>query len=107
VGTVDVALRHGYADHDYGMRAAAAGHRSLLAAISVGTCPRNSTAGSWRDPGLPRGARLRDLLGRKGMPVGPHVRFTRRHGGRWWPAYVVGGYVKAIYTVLLARRRVS
>jgi GT2 family glycosyltransferase len=104
VGGVDARMRHGYADLDYGLRARRAGFPSVLAPGHVGCCGGNPVDGTWRDPLVPRRQRLRLLFGPKGIPLGPHVRYCRRHGGRDWPVFVVGCYTKALGRVLLGLR---
>jgi GT2 family glycosyltransferase len=104
VGGIDARLRHGYADQDYGLRAGRYGFRSVLAPAHVGLCSANPAEATWRDAGLRRWHRLRLLFGPKGIPVGPHVRYSRRHGGREWPVYVLGCYAKALGAVLVGRQ---
>lgn len=103
LGPVDARLRHGYADLDYGLRARRAGQGSVLADRHVGHCTRNDAAGSWRDPTLPRRLRCRLLVDVKGIPPGPHIRYSARHGGPEWPLYVLGCYGRAICAIALRR----
>jgi GT2 family glycosyltransferase len=100
---IDARLRHGYADLDYGLRARRLGHRVVLAGRHVGRCSRNAAAGSWRDATLPRLRRCRLLLDVKGIPPGPHVRYSARHGGPEWPVYVLACYGRAFGTIALGR----
>lgn len=101
IGTVDARMRHGYADLDYGLRARRRNYLSVLTPGFVGYCDRNPREGTWQDPHVPRRERLRLLFGPKGIPVGPHLRYCRRHGGPDWPVFVVGCYAKALGRVLL------
>lgn len=103
LGPVDARLRHTYADHDYGLRAARLGFRSVLADRHVGTCRRNGTAGTWQDPSIPRRRRCRMLLGVKGLPPGPHIRYSARHGGPEWPVYVLACYGRAFGAIAVRR----
>ena len=103
LGPVDARLRHGYADLDYGLRARRAGRRSVLADRHVGHCSRNDTAGGWRDPNLSRRERCRLLVDVKGIPPGPHIRYSARHGGPEWPLYVLGCYGRALGAIALGR----
>jgi GT2 family glycosyltransferase len=103
LGPVDAALRHCYADQDYGLRADRLGFTTVLAPAAAGVCRRNPPAGTWRDGSLPRPARMRALLGPKGLPLRPHLRYTRRWGGPEWAVYALGGYVRALTSIALGR----
>lgn len=103
VGSVDGRFGHAYGDVDYGLRVKESGFGSVLAAGYVGSCARNGASGTWYDSRLPRGTRLQMLLGPKGMPLRPHVRFIRRHSSAAWPGYVLGAYVKAGWFIVSRR----
>ena len=82
VGTLDPAFTHAMGDFDYGLRARRAGMEVVVAPGTVGTCPRNDVAGTWRDLAIPfrggcacwsrprafRGAEWREYLRRHGAP---------------------------------------
>lgn len=104
VGTVDARLVHAYGDQDYALRARRCGYRAILAPDHLGECARNPVAGTWRDAALSRRRRLALLFGPKGLPVGPHLRYSRRHGGGEWPVYVLGCYGKALAAILAGRQ---
>jgi GT2 family glycosyltransferase len=97
VGGIDGAFSHAYADLDYGLRARALGFDVVVAGSSVGTCARGSRLGTWRDPSLPLRMRYRLIFGPKGVPISSSLRYYRRHGGRLWPAFFLGTYVKLAF----------
>ena len=103
VGAIDGRFEHAYGDIDYGFRVAEAGFRTVLAPGYVGSCSRNAVTATWRDSTTLRRERLGLLLGPKAMPVGPYVRFLRKHGPLAWPVYAIAGYAKAVS--LIARRQ--
>lgn len=91
VGTNDAAFRHGLGDFDYGLRCAAAGCDLVVAAGTVGTCPRDLPA--WRDASLSLRRRWAALTSAKGLPFREWRRFARRHGGPAWPLLFVAPYL--------------
>lgn len=99
VGSIDGRFGHAYGDIDYGFRVARAGFRSVLAPGYVGSCMRNSLAGTWRDQAVPRPKRVRLLFGPKAMPIRPYLRFLRRHAPARWPVYAAAGYAKAVLLI--------
>jgi GT2 family glycosyltransferase len=105
LGEIDASFRHAAADLDYALRARALGFRALLAPAIVGVCPGNSTLGSWRDRSLSARDRLRHLLGVKGTPPVAYARYLRRHGGRGWPVWWLGTYLKFVLDVVYVRIR--
>lgn len=103
LGGVDAELRHAFGDLDYGLRARRQGYHCLLAPRHVGDCTRNPTRATWRDPELGRRQRVLLLLGPKGIPLRPHIRYLRRHAGPGWPFFALGSYGKALANVALRR----
>lgn len=103
-GPVDGGLVHSAADYDYGLRAARAGVRNLLAPGSAGTCARDGMRQPWLDPSLPPRERVRLLLGPKGLPPAPRARYLRRHGGLAWPVFWLSPYVRAAQAAFGRRR---
>ena len=91
LGTFDRAFRHGLADYDYGLRAAAAGIETWIAPTFAGTCSRDGTSGD-----TPPRERLRSIASPKRLPPWGWLVFTRRHTGRMWPAYWLSPYVRAV-----------
>jgi GT2 family glycosyltransferase len=109
VGPIDGSFSHGQADFDYGFRARRAGFRVVVAAGTVGTCRRDTVAGTFLDPTLPLGDRWRLVQSPKGLPMRSHARYLRRHGGRLWPLFWSAPYVKlgASGVVAALRRALS
>lgn len=110
VGPIDGSFAHGQADFDYGLRARTLGIEIVLAGSTVGTCPRNSVVGTFRDPSLSVSDRWRHILSQKGLSPRSHARYLRRHGGTIWPVYFVAPYLilsvdSARQVVMAALRR--
>ena len=102
VGGIDGGFAHAFADLDYGLRARALGFEVVVATPAVGECARNVEA-PWRDTSLSLVARYRLMSGRKGVPISSSVRYLRRHGGTFWPLYIVATYAKVATGHLRAR----
>jgi GT2 family glycosyltransferase len=96
VGGIDGGFAHSYADNDYGLRLRRAGGENVLIAGHVGTCAPNDIITANLDPSLPFSLRWRFLHSRKGRPLGSQVRFLRRHGGAFWPIFVLPPYVRLL-----------
>ena len=105
LGSIDGGFSHAQADFDYGLRARRAGFRVVVAARTVGTCKRATRAGTFYDTTLSLRRRWRLVQSPKGLPMGSHARFLRRHGGRLWPVFWAAPYVKLIATSLAASAR--
>lgn len=95
-GNLDPAYEHAMGDHDYGLRARAAGVGLWLAPGLLGRCAPNPREGGFDDITLPLAARWRHLLSRKGLPWRSWARFTRRHAGWAWPLYFAWPYVRVL-----------
>lgn len=80
VGTLDPVFTHAMGDFDYGLRARRAALEVVVAPGTVGTCPRNDSLGTWRDPDIPVLRRLRLLESPKGLPRREWREYLRRHG---------------------------
>jgi len=99
LGNLDPAYEHAMGDIDYGLRARQAGIRLIVVPGHVGACRQDRPlAGDEVDS---RRARLRRMLGRKGLPPRSWLTLVRRHGGPLWPVYWVQPYLRA----LLARQQ--
>jgi glycosyltransferase involved in cell wall biosynthesis len=96
LGGIDGNFAHSYADNDYGLRLRRAGGENVLTAGHVGTCAPNNVIAASLDPTLPLSARWKFLHSRKGRPLGSQVRFLRRHGGPFWPIYLLPPYVRLL-----------
>jgi len=96
LGGIDGGFAHSYADNDYGLRLRRADGENVLAAGHVGTCAPNDIIADSLDPSLPLSVRWRFLHSHKGRPLGSQVRFLRRHGGLFWPIFVLPPYVRLL-----------
>jgi GT2 family glycosyltransferase len=95
LGTFDPAYRHGIADYDYGLRAAAAGIETWVAPGYAGACSRNASPTSKEG--------LRAIMSPKRLPPRAWLVFTRRHTGTMWAVYWASPYARA----LLQRRKAA
>lgn len=105
IGQIDASFPHMYGDLDYGYRAGQLGLICVVAPGHVGLCDRNDNRSEWRDPSLPRVARLRRLHSVKVMPLKPRLEFLRRHGGIEWPLRLAIGYLKEYRYVIRSVNR--
>jgi GT2 family glycosyltransferase len=103
VGNLDAGFSHSIGDVDYGLRVRAAGFRIWVMPGFAGTCSVNSIAGTYQDPKMPLGKRLRRMLQPKGLPIRPWRVFTRRHGGPLWPVYFLWPYFRVIASSIVRR----
>jgi len=105
VGPIDGGFAHSQADFDYGLRAREERIRIVVAAGTVGVCPRGHLSGTFRDTTLPLRTRWRLIQGPKGLPMRSHARFLRRHGGRLWPLFWAAPYVKLVVSAVATAPR--
>lgn len=103
LGGIDGAFAHAYADIDYGLRLRRSGHAAVLAAGTVGSCTRNSSAGTWTDPSLSVSERIRLLHSPKGAPARSGARFLRRHAGPTGLLFLVTPYLRIAREALWRR----
>jgi GT2 family glycosyltransferase len=96
LGGIDGNFAHSYADNDYGLRLRQAGGVNVLIAGHVGTCAANDVIAVNLDPSRPFSVRWKFLHSRKGRPLGSQVHFLRRHGGPFWPIYILPPYVRLL-----------
>lgn len=101
---IDGAYQHAYADYDYGLRVRRAGFEVLVGPEFVGVCASNSEENTFMDPALATGSRLRGLADVKGRPLRSQVRYLRRHGGRFWPLFVLSPYLRVLSEAFGRRR---
>jgi len=90
VGNICKEFTHRGGDFDYSLRAKSKGFSSWVAPGYLGTCPRNSLVGTYRDDKLPfktRIALLSKPTGAGAIPAKEWMLFIRRHGGFLWPIY--------------------
>jgi len=104
LGNLDPAFEHAMGDTDYGLRAGRLGVECWLAPGTHGRCDDNPAVGTYADPALPWRTRWRLMLGRRGLPPRSWWRFTRRHAGLLWPAYLVWPYLRLAVAGLGLRR---
>ncbi len=105
VGLIDAALKHSYADFDYGLRARRKGVAVLLAPGTVGTCTRDGDRRPWLDPTLTRRARFRALFSLKGLPLGSRAHYLKRNGGPLWMVFWLSPYVRATLMIMRLPRQ--
>ncbi|MEX2527835.1 MAG: glycosyltransferase family 2 protein [Gemmatimonadota bacterium] len=80
IGILDPLFTHAMGDYDYGLRAREAGIPVVVAAGTIGTCPRNDVGGTWLDPRLPLSRRVALLNSPHGLPRREWGEYLRRHG---------------------------
>lgn len=105
VGNLDPAFAHSMGDFDYGLMARKAGCSIWTVPGTVGTCARNSTAGSWHDVSLPLHERWRKKSSPKGLPPAEWKTFARRHAGIGWPLYWSLPYIRLLLSAIRRQRR--
>ncbi len=103
LGTIDAAYKHPYGDLDYGLRATKRGIGCVLAPGFLGVCESNPTDGTWLDTKLSRARRFHELMGLKGKPLGPQLRFMRMNSPVMWSAWAVLTYTRWTVAILLKR----
>jgi GT2 family glycosyltransferase len=97
LGIFHEVYTHGMGDYDYGFRASEQDIQVLQSAVFLGTCPRNSTTGTWRDTSLSRLQRFKKLQSPKGLPWKEWGIFNRRNTGWLWLIRTVSPYVKVLF----------
>ncbi len=96
MGMLHRSYTHGMGDYDYGLNARRRGIAVIQTPGSIGTCPRNSDQGTWRDRTLPRTRRLDLLLSPKGLPLKEWMTYNRRNSGWLWPLRTISPYVRVL-----------
>ncbi len=81
VGPIDKRFSHGWADMEYGYRAASKGFKSYLMSSFVGSSPLNPLYGFHRDPTNPLVKRISHVYGRKGYQPYDYLRFCLKSFG--------------------------
>jgi len=89
LGNLDAGFTHGIADYDYALRARKAGFEVVVAPDIIGTCRKNAIQGTWEDASLPITDRWTRMHAPTGLPIREWGRFARRHGGPFWPIFVL------------------
>jgi len=103
VGNIDIAFRHMWGDHDYGLRASRLGCSVWIAPGYVGNCSTNSVEATWENVTLPIKERVERLRSIKGIHPRDYMIYVRRHAGIMWMLYWIWPYVKIIFTSLQYR----
>lgn len=96
VGNIDDAFIHTMGDIDYGLRARKLGCSVWSAPGFIGTCSRNSIAGSWADTQLSLSERLKKTLQPKAFPLKAWTVFCKRHSGVFWFVYWPLPYLRSV-----------
>ena len=96
MGVFHSAFQHAMGDFDYGFQAARRGIAIIQTPNFVGTCPHNSTSGTWRDKSLPRLMRLRLLQSPKGLPWRQWLDYNRRNTGWIWPYRCISPFLRIL-----------
>lgn len=94
VAGIDGNFSHAYADFDYALRARKYGFEILIVPGFVGIC--SSHPFQWEGGML---SRLRFINSKKGLPLKSQIRYLKRHGSWWWPIYLLGPYIRAIFNI--------
>ena len=103
LGGPDPGFTHHYGDFDMGMRARSDGVRLQVLGGFVGSTPRNSNSGTFRDRSLSRRRRISHLFGPKGFPLAERKLYLRRHAGWTWSVQWLGFY--AVWALRIALQR--
>lgn len=106
VGNLDPVFSHTFGDIDYGFRATKLGCTIWTPPGYVGTCPRNSTEGTWEDRTLTARERWQRARTPKGLPPKEWKVVLRRQARLLWPLYLAIPYAKIVLQSI-ARRRVK
>jgi GT2 family glycosyltransferase len=104
VGNLSPEFTHALADHDYSLRAKAAGFSVWVAPGFLGICPSNPVP-SWANPKVPLLERLKTLHSPKGLPPREWLVFCRRHLPYQWPIRLVLLYLHTIFPQLWLRKK--
>lgn len=96
LGNLSRHFKHRAGDYEFSLRAREAGFVAWVAPHYFGQCARNSIAGTWRDPLLPRRTRIKKIISPTGMPMRERLYFVYRFGGIFWPVYFISVYVRFI-----------
>jgi GT2 family glycosyltransferase len=93
LGGLDDSFTHYFGDYDLGLRASRAGIPIWIAPGYIGICNSN--------PIIPKarslGDRWRALTSPKGYRPLEHLRFSRRHGGHFWPVFWAAAMMKRLW----------
>lgn len=91
LGSIDGRFSHAYADCDYGLRAKQLGVSNLVLPGYLGNCLSNETDDS--------GSRIKKIVAWfsvKKSPMNSQIRFFRRHGGWFWPIFLITPVIRIL-----------
>lgn len=100
IGNIDPNYRQQMGDHDYGLRARAAGCTVWVAPGTIGTCASHPLRPTDQQPFMQEWSRSWSV---KEQPFRPWAVFSRRWAGPLWPVYWASPYLRR--GVRLARER--
>lgn len=97
IGLLDPVFSHAMGDHDYGLRARAAGVVIRQAPRYVGRCVNDtSRTVAYRDATRALRERWRQMRSPRGLPLRPWFTLCRRHAGWHWPLVFAWPYAKLL-----------
>lgn len=100
VGGIDPHFTHHWGDFDFGLRVTKSGYQILLAPGFVGRADRNNPTGGFRDAGMPRARRLRDLNSPRGYPAAEKRLYLSRHGEPLWLIQLWGVWLHRVWRII-------
>lgn len=104
VGLLDDCWVHGGGDIDYGLRLSRSGVGIWVCPDVAGECAHNDIEGTWQDPSLPLGERLRHMTAVKTLPPKQHYLLCRRWGGPFWPVAFASPYLRLVVSAFTQRK---
>ncbi len=96
IGNLDASFQHQLGDWDYGLRAAKAGCRIVVAPGYYGKCADNAQEKTWRDDKSSLSLRWKHLMSPKGAPPAEWLLYITRHYGWRWIFYALSPYLKVL-----------
>jgi GT2 family glycosyltransferase len=96
LGAFDRNYTHGLADYDYALSARRAGVSVRVTSKVVGECSRNSSVGTWLEPGASFRTRWLRLLEPKGLPPREWAHFCLKNAGVMGLPYLVSPLARIV-----------
>ena len=103
VGNLDPVFRHTLGDIDFGYRVRRSGGLLWMAPGFLGHCATNPGTTPWTNPAISMSARLSSLTSPRGLPLDAWSTFMWRWGKITGLILMVGMYMKALTTAVLAK----
>jgi GT2 family glycosyltransferase len=97
LGNIDPRYRHRWGDVDYGLRALDRNCEVWIAPGYLADCDANPNEDRWRDRELSITRRIEELHSLKGLGKQDWLRFSRIHGGLFWPLIWIRPYLRLAY----------